>query len=106
MYQAEEQERLTNEAREKTGAFPPSWGRLAFALILRAIFRPRLALDLLGLAWAFRARDWYRHAPFLPVPPPEYVRWRMYTAYGDETAVPPVEDIVRFAEWRRKLLDL
>jgi hypothetical protein len=30
----------------------------------------------------------------------------MYTAYGDEAAVPPVEDVVRFARWRRKLLTL
>jgi hypothetical protein len=30
----------------------------------------------------------------------------MYTAYGDEDAVPPVEDVVRFVEWRRKLLRL
>jgi hypothetical protein len=25
----------------------------------------------------------------------------MYTAYGDELAVPPIEDVVRFARWRR-----
>jgi hypothetical protein len=30
----------------------------------------------------------------------------MYTAYGDEDAVPPLEDVIRFARWRRKLLDL
>jgi len=30
----------------------------------------------------------------------------MYTAYGDEGAVPPVEDVIRFATWRRKLLKL
>jgi hypothetical protein len=30
----------------------------------------------------------------------------MYTAYGDENAVPRVEDVIRFAQWRRKLLDL
>jgi hypothetical protein len=106
MYQAEERNRLTDDTRERTGAFPSSWGHLAFALTLRAVLQPRLAFDLLGLAWAFRAHDWYRQAPFLPVPPPEYIRWRMYTAYGDEAAVPPVEDVVRFAKWRRKLLDL
>jgi len=28
----------------------------------------------------------------------------MYTAYGDEDAVPPVEDVVRFARWRREVM--
>ena len=46
--------------------------------------RPRLAVDLLRLAWSFRARDWYRRPPFLPLPPREYMQWRMFTAYGDE----------------------
>jgi hypothetical protein len=30
----------------------------------------------------------------------------MFTAYGDEHAVPPVEDVVRFARWRRETLHL
>jgi hypothetical protein len=30
----------------------------------------------------------------------------MYTAYGDEAAVPPLRDVIRFARWRRKLLSL
>ena len=85
---------------------PGSWPGLLAALTGRAVLNPRLALDLLGAAWAFRARDWYRKAPFLPLPPSEYLRWRMYTAYGDENAVPPAEDVIRFAQWRRKLLDL
>ena len=76
------------------------------ALWVRALIRPRLALDLVAVAWAFRARAWYRTPPFLPLPPTEYLRWRMYTAYGDEGAVPPVEDVIRFATWRRKLLKL
>jgi len=28
----------------------------------------------------------------------------MYTAYGDEAAVPPVADVLRVARWRRDLL--
>lgn len=82
------------------------WGRLVVTLVLRAALRPRLALDLLETAWAFRRRDWLRHPPFLPVPPRDYLRWRMYTAYGDEQAVPPADDVIRFAQWRRKLLNL
>ena len=81
-----------------------SWPSLALALSLRAAVNPRLAADLLSLAWSMRRRDWLTRAPFLPLPPAEYVRWRMYTAYGDEHAVPPVKDVVRFARWRRELL--
>jgi hypothetical protein len=78
---------------------PPSWPRLALALTGRALANPALAVDLLRVAWRFRARRWYRRAPFLPLPPPEYVRWRMHTAYGDHDAVPPAEDVVRYARW-------
>ena len=82
------------------------WPVLVTRLALRALVNPRLALDLLRLAWSFRARDWHRRAPFLPVPPADYLRWRMFTAYGDEHAVPPLEDVVRFARWRRETMHL
>ncbi len=81
-----------------------SWASLSVALAGRALLSPRLALDLLRTAWAFRRRFWWRLAPFLPVPDRTYLRWRMYTAYGDERAVPPVEDVVRFARWRRETM--
>jgi hypothetical protein len=74
------------------------------ALAARALISPRLAIDLLRTGWAFRRRDWWRQAPFLPVPDRTYLRWRMYTAYGDELAVPPVQDVVRFARWRRETM--
>jgi hypothetical protein len=82
------------------------WMGLTVHVTLRALVNPRLALDLLRLVWAFRARDWYRRPPFLPLPPADYLRWRMYTAYGDEQALPSVEDIVRFATWRRRVMHL
>ncbi len=81
-----------------------SWSALSLALLGRAAVNPRVAAELVGLAWSMRRRDWYRSAPFLPLPPLEYVRWRMYTAYGDENAVPPVRDVLRVAHWRRDLL--
>ncbi len=83
-----------------------SWRGLTVALVIRAVVNPRLAIDLVRLAWAFRARGWYRQPPFLPIPPSEYVRWRMYTAYGDEDAVPPLGDVIRFARWRREVMRL
>jgi hypothetical protein len=76
-----------------------SWVRLSLQLAARAAVRPALAADLLRVAWRFRDRQWYRRFPFLPVPSTKYVRWRMHTAYGDYDAVPPADDIVKYARW-------
>jgi hypothetical protein len=75
------------------------WLRLALQLGLRAIRRPRLALDLMRITWRFRSSGWYRRFPFLPLPDPTYVRWRMYTAYGDYNALPSATDVERYARW-------
>jgi hypothetical protein len=76
-----------------------AWFRLALALTWRAVLNPLLAVDLLRVAWRFRHRHWYRRVPFLPLPATSYVKWRMYTAYGDEDAIPPADDVIGFARW-------
>lgn len=68
-------------------------------LAARAVTRPALAIELLRVAWRFRSKGWYTRFPFLPVPDRDYVRWRMYTAYGDYDAIPPAEDVERYARW-------
>lgn len=96
---------LTARLREthRKGEIPVmSWLRLTTVLALRSLRRPRLAADLLRVAWRFRARGWYRRFPFLPLPAPEYVEWRMHTAYGDHQAIPPAEDLERYARWVRR----
>ena len=74
--------------------------RAMVRLILR---RPWLIPDLVGLAWASRARGWYRRPPFLPLPPDAYLRWRMETAYGDADSEPPLEDLARFLRWASRM---
>ena len=76
-----------------------TWTRLTARLICRAARNPPLAAALLRVAWRFRRRGWYRRPPFLPLPSADYVRWRMYTAYGNDAAVPPADDVVRYARW-------
>ena len=75
------------------------YGRMARV----AMRHPRLIPAMLGAAWASRARDWYRRAPFLPVPPRAYVCWRMDTAYGDPDAIPPEEELVRYLRWASEM---
>jgi hypothetical protein len=108
---------LASFSEQPTAPLPPSgstytsrmagsWGSLVARLTLHAALRPRLAVDLLRTGWAFRRRGWWRRPPFLPLPDRAYLRWRMYTAYADESAVPPTEDVVRFARWRRETMGL
>jgi hypothetical protein len=88
------------------GRYPGSWTRLFLALTARALVNPRVAVDLLAAGWAFRRRNWLTQFPFLPIPDVTYLRWRMYTAFGDEHAVPPVIDVLRFSRWRREVMRL
>jgi hypothetical protein len=75
------------------------WMRLSLQLMLRSIRHPATGGALLRVAWRFRRRYWWRRFPFLPLPAGEYVRWRMHTAYGDDDAIPPLDDIERYARW-------
>jgi hypothetical protein len=83
-----------------------TWVSLSGQLAWRGLLNPRLGLDLLRTAWAFRRRRWWARPPYLPLPDKAYLQWRMYTAYADENAVPPLEDVVRFARWRRETMRL
>lgn len=76
---------------------------LFFRLLPHALLSPRTAWALLVVGWRFRRNRWWARAPFLPVPASDYVRWRMYTAYGDHDAVPPVEDVIRYARWAARI---
>lgn len=75
------------------------WGRLLLSLVWRGVRNPPTGLSLARVGWRFRARGWHRRFPFLPLPSTPYVRWRMYTAYGDEHFVPSADDVVRYARW-------
>lgn len=76
-----------------------NWLRLTAALAARSLIDPSVGADLLRVAWRLRRREWYRRPPFLPLPDAEYVRWRVYTAYGHGDMTPPAADIVRYARW-------
>ena len=76
-----------------------TWTRLTFQLAARAIVNPPLAVDLMRVAWRFRADGWYQRPPFLPLPSRKYVRWRMHTAYGEYDAVPSAADVIRYVRW-------
>ena len=44
---------------------------------------------------------WWLHRPFLPVPAPEYLRFRLLTQYGDSNARANAADVVNYLAWCR-----
>ena len=63
--------------------------------------RPSLAIPLLRAGWRFRRRHWYRHPPFLPLPPQNYLAWRLETAYGTAGELPEPSELRRYLRWMR-----
>ena len=64
----------------------------------------------IGILWALflfyirlLPRRWYARAPFLPVPPSDYVQWRLKTAYGQDRPGWGVmlHDLWQFGDWLR-----
>lgn len=72
---------------------------MVLRMAARALRQPRLAVPLIRAAWRFRARGWYRRAPFLPLPPRDYLAWRLHTAYGGEDRVPESDELERYLRW-------
>ncbi len=47
---------------------------------------------------------WWRRSPFLPRPDPDYIRFRLRTAYGADGVPPPrdmAQDVVAYLRWCR-----
>lgn len=69
----------------------------------QAIGRPPVFGAMLRAAWRFRARNWWRRPPFLPLPPREYLEWRMHTAYGESGRAPTVGELGRYLRWANRM---
>lgn len=78
---------------------------MSVAWVLRAgvavAVRPVLWTTAVRQLWRLRRGSWWRQAPFLPVPTPEYLRFRLVTAYGDPDRAPLIADVVTYLHWCR-----
>jgi hypothetical protein len=49
------------------------------------------------------APRWWRRPPFLPLPPPAYLRFRLQTMYGGDGSRFDPADLVTWLRWCRSL---
>ena len=72
--------------------------RYWFACSAALSARPKLWFTALRQARRMTPSRWWRHKPFLPVPSPRYLRFRLETQYGHE-GIPQVQDFIDYLKW-------
>jgi len=82
-------------------------GRLAPGSIRAVLLRPASIPSALRSAVAMAPTGWWRRAPFLPTPPPDYWRFRLETSSGGDGETPPspseLVDVLAWASRMRRL---
>ncbi len=89
--------RATRRARPVAGPVDRRWLLDAGRAVL---IRPGLWTIALVQLRRLAAPGWWRGRPFLPLPDPDYLRFRLQTMYGgDEQRQPDVADLVTYLCW-------
>ncbi len=70
-----------------------------FVMLRVVLVRPRLWLIALRTASGLIRSRWWTTSPYLPLPDPRWIGFRLETAYGSPDTSPDVEDIVGYLEW-------
>ena len=65
------------------------------------LVRPWLWWTALRQLVALAPRGWWRRRPWLPVPDPDYLAFRLQTMYGDSGHRPEPTDVVTYLHWCR-----
>jgi hypothetical protein len=73
------------------------WIEAASAVSRRPSLWRTAAVESASLA----PQGWWHHWPPVPFPSPEWLAFRMETAYGDAGARPSPEDVVAWLDWCR-----
>jgi hypothetical protein len=75
------------------------------AVVLAVAVRPGLWATAIGQVFRLSPVGWWRRAPFVPVPDPEYVRFRVATQYGGSGGAgsPDPNDVVEYLRWCRSI---
>ncbi|MFN8035893.1 MAG: hypothetical protein U0V73_08170 [Acidimicrobiia bacterium] len=82
----------------QSGSGAGFWWRAVVAVLVR----PRLWPTALVQAFRLARPAWWRRPPFLPLPDPAYLRFRLETQYG-AAGRPRPGDVVAYLEWCRAM---
>jgi len=75
--------------------------RWVLGATIAVLRHPSLWVTALRQVARLAAPGWWHRAPFLPLPDPAYLRFRLVTAYGGAGAEPAPDDLVTYLHWCR-----
>ena len=81
----------------------PAVGSAVARVVAALAIRPRLWPTAVGQLFALAPTGWWRRRPFLPLPAPAYLAFRLQTMYGRPRHRPGPDDVVAYLEWCREL---
>lgn len=70
-------------------------------VVFHLLHRPELWLTALDQGHRMARSGWWRRPPFLPVPAPHYLAFRLQTMYGDRAANADPADLLAWLAWCR-----
>jgi len=77
-------------------------GMVTREAVVAVVRRPGLWGAALRTLAAMAPTGWWRSVPFLPIPDPEYLRWRVTTAYGRPDITIATDDLVAYLLWCKR----
>jgi hypothetical protein len=90
---------VTSASGDPGGPLDVRWASAALAAVARHPGLWRTGLRQLAV---LAAPGWWRRRPFLPLPSPDYLRFRLQTAYGGAgDRRPEPDDLVAYLRWCR-----
>ena len=84
---------VTNVTKNAVSA---KWMLPAVVAVLR---HPSLWSTAIRQVFRLAPRGWWRRFPFLPLPDPAYMKFRLVTAYGGDGSDPRPEDLLTYLHW-------
>ncbi|MEZ5228045.1 MAG: hypothetical protein R2710_15655 [Acidimicrobiales bacterium] len=76
---------------------------LSPAAVTSLLGRPDLWPVAVKAALELAPRGWWRRPPFLPLPEPEWLHFRLVTAYGGDGSTPMgADELLTWLEWKRE----
>ena len=85
----------------RPGSPAPLRARAVVDAAAAVVVRPWLWGTALRQVLVLATPAWWRRRPFLPLPDPAYVAFRLQTMYGDPAHRPVPADVVAYLRWCR-----